>query len=167
MISSEKWDSNAPHVGTLRGLINIVTCIFSLSQCSVIGSCPPTFSCGNHDGESTGSQKLLSGKGELSPALLLSMEKPWWLKHFFLHLFVFLDFSSNLGSIDSRQKQMPVTISLVCLFRRKKSIAVFNIIKSICSWESPCSDTRAVSYPQTCSRPFSCESPWHPGHTPF
>lgn len=29
-------------------------------------------------------------------------------------------FSSNLGSIDSCQKQMPITISFVCLFRRKK-----------------------------------------------
>lgn len=97
----------------------------------------------------------------LSSALLLSLEKPWWLKHFFLHLFVFLDFLPIWGQLILVRNKCLLLFPLCVYLGEKKSIAVFNIIKSICSWELPCSDTRTVSYPQTCSHLFSCQSPWH------
>lgn len=56
----------------------------------------------------------LLGSLSVSPPSLL--DKPGWSDHFFLCLFVFLDFlSSNLGSTDSCQKQKSVTISS-CMF---------------------------------------------------
>lgn len=54
--------------------------------------------------------------GSPSVSLPPSLDKPGWSDHFLLCLFVFLDLlSSNLGSIDSCQKQMSVTISS-CMF---------------------------------------------------
>lgn len=90
--------------------------------------------------------------------LPLSLDKPGRPNHFLLCLLVFLDFLPIGGQLILVRNRCLLPFPPACLFR-KKSIAVFNVIKSICSPGAPGSDRPGSPIPLTCWRPL-----WPVGH---
>lgn len=91
-----------------------------------------TFAEAQQTGKLLGRERLMVESVCLSPSLSPSLDKPGRPNHFFLCLFVFLDFLLIWGQLILVRNRCLLPFSPACLFR-KKSIVVFNIIKFICS----------------------------------